>query len=64
MKSPEQMTKMKELVTKFHGRMWKQHQLEDRGELLPMPENEEIREFDRFVIENWDYSKETKQDDY
>ncbi len=54
-----------EALEKDHNKiLWKQRKLEDLREVVPMSDAAELHSFDDFVIQNWNYAGDIKQEVY
>ena len=63
-KDDQEIQKMESLENEFHRQEWKRRKLEDLKEEKALSDCEEMWAWDSFVTENWDYSTETKANDY
>ena len=63
-KTEVEVAQMEELENKWNHQLWKQRKIEELGEMKAKSDQEEMHDWDDFVMQNWDHTKELSKDDY
>lgn len=63
-KDEKQIAQMEALENEFHRQEWKRRKIEDIERKKGLSEQEEMHEWDNYVMQNWDFSQDVPQNDY